>query len=406
LTDADERLDRYARLAVEVGANVASGQDLLVDAHLVHAPLVRAIGRAAYASGARHVDVVYSDGHLTRALVELGPDDALDWTPAWMVQRLDDATRRRSARITVHGNPDPDLMSGLDGDRVGRARQSAYVAAVIRMVNSQRVNTCVIAGPNEAWSRKVFGEPDLERLWRMVAWTVRLDEPDPVAAWREHVARLLERAALLDERRFDAIRFRGPGTDLTIGLLSVSRWRASARETGWGRPYVGNMPTEEVYTTPDPGRTGGVVRCTRPVVTGSVTVTDLELRFESGRVSRLRASSGETAMRAIVAADDGAARLGEIALVDRESRVGQLGLILHNTLFDENAACHIALGQGYAACIEGGDGRTSDDLRALGVNMSSVHQDVMIGGPDVEVDGLPHHGPAVPLMRGDQWQLP
>jgi aminopeptidase len=338
---AEERLDRYARLAIEVGVNLARGQDLLVDAYIAHAPLVHRIARAAYAAGARHVDVVYRDRHVTRALVELAPEDSLDWTPTWMVQRLDDATARRSARLLVHGDPDPDVMAGLDERRAGMARQTAFGAALIRSVNSGQVNRGVIAGPSEGWARRVFGEPDLERLWRVLEWTVRLDEPDPEAAWHEHIARLEERAALLNERRFDALRFRGPGTDLTVGLLPVSTWCTSgSAATTWGRKVVGNMPTEEVFTTPDPRRTEGAVRCTRPLATGSGTVADLIVRFESGRVTEVRASSGEDTMRAMIGTDEGAAHLGEVALVDGESRVGQLDLILYSGLLDENATCH------------------------------------------------------------------
>jgi aminopeptidase len=402
----DERLDRYARLAVEFGVNLAHGQDLLVDAHIAHAPLVRRIARAAYVVGAHHVDAVYFDTHVTRALIELGDEESLDWTPAWIVQRLDDATRRRSARLTVYGDPEPDLMADLDGERVGKARQSAFGAALVRVANSGEVNRCVISAPNQGWAREVLGEPDVERLWQLVEWAVRLDQPDPVAAWREHLDRLRERAAATNDRHFDAIRFRGPGTDLTVGLLPSSVWWCAGRDaTTWGRSYVPNMPTEEIFTTPDPRRTEGTVRSTRPLTIGSTTVRDLSLRFETGRVTYLEASCGEDAMRAMIATDDGAAFLGEVALVDGQSRVGELGLVMHNALFDENAASHIALGQGYAVGIDGGRDRDAADLRALGVNASSEHADIMVGGRDVEVDGLGRGGPPIPLLRGGQWQL-
>jgi aminopeptidase len=401
----DDVAARYARLAVEVGVNLVPGQDLLIDADIAHAALVRHAARAAYAAGAHHVDVAYGDRHLMHALIKFGPEESLGWTPGWMVNRFDQAVERQSAKLTIIGDPAPHLMADLDGGRVGKAHQSAYGAALVRLVNSRQVNRCVIAGPNEGWARKVFGEPDVSRLWQVIERAVRLDEPDPVAVWRAHFAHLLARTTMLNDRRFDAVRFRGPGTDLTVGLLPISVWWSAGRDvTAWDRPYVPNMPTEEVFTTPDPRRTQGTVRCTRPLAIESATVTDLCLRFESGRVTHVSATSGEDAARAFIAADEGASRLGEVALVDGTSRVGQLGLTLHNGLFDENAACHIALGQGYAVGIESGPADQAR-LGELGVNLSSQHRDIMIGGPEVEVDGLRADGTRVPLLRGDEWQL-
>src|SRR5262252_6571626 len=287
-----ERLDRYSRLAIEVGLDLAPGQDLLVDALVEHAPLARSVARTAYAAGAHYVDVVYQDRHLTRALIELGADESLDWTPDWLVRRLEDADRRGCALLSLHGEPEPDLMAGLDGARVSRARMPALRVATMRAINGPRVNWCVIACPTEGWARSIFGEPDVDRLWTAVESAVRLDEPDPAAAWRAHMARLHERAATVAERRFDAIRFRGPGTDLVVGLLPVSTWIGASGKTDWGRTYVPNLPTEEVFTTPDPRLTEGTVRSTRPLVVGAVTVRDLELRFAAGRVTQVRASSG------------------------------------------------------------------------------------------------------------------
>ena len=401
----DERLRRYAELAVRVGANVQPGQDVHVNCLVEHAPLARAVAREAYRAGARWVEVLYSDLHLRRALIELGPEETVGYAPPHYVEEIKSWRETRPAVIHLTGDPDPQLLADLDPTLVGRARPQEVDKAYLPLVMDRVINWTIVAAPNEGWAADIFGTPDIERLWDAVSSAVRLDADDPVAAWQQHVEKLVGRAAVLNERGFDAIRFRGPGTDLTVGLIGRSRWMAAGFERDDGLRHIPNMPTEEIFTTPDRGRTEGIVRSTMPLSVGGSIVRDLEIRFERGKAVEARASAGEEIVRQQLSRDESAPYLGEVALVDGESAVKQTGVIFSNTLFDENASCHIAYGQGTAFTIEGGDGMTPEQLEELGVNASGVHTDFMIGGPDVEVDGLAADGTATPILRGETWQL-
>jgi aminopeptidase len=392
-----ERVDRYAKLAVGVGANVQPGQLVDVIARVEHAEVARAVAREAYRAGAAYVDVHYSDQHIRRALIEGAPDEMLSWTPPWLLERARHISDERAAVVALTGDAEPDLLADLPGERVGRARMLELAEENNRQVNEQLNNWTVVGVPNPGWARQMFGEPDVERLWQAVEFCVRLDEPDPVAAWREHVARIGRRASALNELRLDSIRFQGPGTDLTVGLLAQSRWQGVESKTAQGLPFVANMPTEEVFTTPDSRRTEGHVRATRPLSLYGRIVRGLEVRFEGGRIAHVQADEGADVIRGQLATDERAALLGEVALVDGTSRVGRTGLTFLDTLFDENATCHVAYGSAYTEAVDGKPGE--------GVNSSTVHTDFMVGGPEIAVDGVAADGTIVPLLREDVWQL-
>jgi aminopeptidase len=391
----DERLERYAELCVRVGANVQPGQELFVESDLAHAALARAIVRHGYNAGAAYVHVLYHDDHVRHAMIELGPDEALTHAPEWRKAWMESGDG--NAFIETTGDPEPELMADIDGDRVGRALMQELTEIGLRQLRDNSVNWCIVAAPNEGWARQVFGEPDLERLWELVAFAMRLDEPDPVAAWREYSGLLQERAATLNALRPDALRYRGPGTDLTVGLLPTSRWDGGGSETASGIPFIANMPTEEIFTAPDCRRADGTIRSTMPLVLRGQIIRGLQLTFESGRIVQVEAETGAELVRGQLAAVENAERLGELALVTGDSRVGQARTLFYDTLFDENATCHIAYGSGYPSSVEGEPGE--------GLNVANIHVDFMVGGPDLEVDALLADGTAVPVIREEAWML-
>jgi len=389
-----------------VGANVQEGQEVIVLGLVEHAEIARAVTREAYRAGARHVVVVYADLHLRKAAIELGPEAELGWSPPHMLELYKRAFDENPALISLTGNPDPDLLADLEPALVGRSEPREIRETLLQLSAGRHMNWTIVSAPNEGWATQVFGEPDVERLWDAVAVATRLDEPDVVGAWRDHAAKLQARAEALNERRFDAIRFRGPGTDLTVGLIADARWDCATNETVTGIEHIPNLPTEEVFTSPDWRRTEGHVRSTAPLLAAGTRVDGLEIRFEGGKAVDVKAETGADIIRTQLALDEQAPYLAEVALVDGASAVKKTGLVFHDTLFDENATCHIAYGRGFPHALgEEGSNLSTDELLDRGINVATVHTDFMIGGPEVEVVGVDAAGSETPIIRDDVWQL-
>jgi aminopeptidase len=387
---------------VEVGANVQPGQIVFVTAEPRAAPMVRALAESAYEHGAKFVDAWYFDPLVKRERLERAGEDTLSFVPPWYLDRLAALGEQHCARITLTPVVPPGVLDGVSPERAGRDALPT-LPNIFDVINARTTNWNVAPWPTPEWACTVHPGLDaadaVAKLWEDVAFTLRLDEPDPAQAWRERLRELHEVGARIDARRFDALRFDGPGTELTVGLLPTSRFAgdAAGAETVDGVVFAPNLPTEEINTAPDPNRVDGVVTATKPLDLSGTVVRGLRVRFEGGRAVEIDADENAEALRARVSVDDGAARLGEVALVDREGRIGRTGTVFFNTLLDENAASHVALGNAYAV------GVGEEDVPRI--NTSAIHIDFMIGGDDVDVTGLTRGGEEIPVLRGGAWQV-
>lgn len=411
----DQQLERFADLTIRVGLNLQPGQRLIITdpsltcgVALEAAPLVRRLVASAYRAGARRVDVIWGDAELTRTRFALAPADSFDEYPTWYSEALLRFIEQGGALLSIHAR-DPDLLAGQPEARVNAAQTAAWteLGPVLKIVSGNGTNWCVIAAPVEAWAAKVLPDrPASERtglLWEQIFRTCRLDRPDPIAAWEEHLRGLAARSAYLNTRAYHALRFRGQGTDLTVGLPEGHVWKSGKARSAQGIDFTANLPTEEVFSMPHRARVEGHVRASKPLAYGGSLIEGIELIFEAGRVVRAEAATHAGVLRQLIATDEGAGRLGEVALVPHSSPISQSGLLFFNTLFDENAASHLAIGRAYKMNLRGGEALDDEAFAAAGGNSSLVHVDFMIGAADTDVDGLDAAGAAEPVMRAGEW---
>ena len=402
------KLDRLAEVAIKIGLQLQPGQDLLITAPLAAVPLVRRITEHAYKAGAGLVTSLYSDEEATLMRYRNAPDESFDRATGWLFEGMAKAFSANTARLAVAGD-NPMLLSSEDPEKVSRANRAqsrAYQPALEKITNFE-VNWNIVSYPNPSWAKQVFPDQDPEVAITMLADAIfaasRVDLDDPVSAWRDHNAALHKRTKWLNEHTFSALHFKGPGTDLTVGLADEHEWHGGASVAKNGITCNPNIPTEEVFTTPHALRVDGHVSSTKPLSHQGTLIENIQVRFEGGRIVEAKATRGEEVFNKVLGTDEGARRLGEVALVPNSSPISASGLLFFNTLFDENAASHIALGQCYSKCFINGGELTPDEVAARGGNKSLIHIDWMIGSGEIDVDGINKDGSAVPVMRKGEW---
>ncbi len=407
-------LEKYAEAIVKVGLNIRAGQRLIITLGATRgvphqfAPLVREISKAAYAAGAKYVDAIFADEEMLRLRVQNAPRDSFQEYPKWQIQALLNMIENGDAMLSIAGS-NPDLLGGLDTEFVGNMQRTHLEnwGPISEKVTTNAINWCVVAAAGEAWAQKIF--PDLsskkaqEKLWEAIFQTTRIDQPDPIAAWEKHIVSLRERARHLQAKQYSGLHYKGPGTDFTLGLPNGHLWISAQSLAQNGIAFTANMPTEEVFTLPDRNRADGVISATFPLSYSGTLIEDFQVTFENGRIIKVTAKKGEAALQKLVDTDEGSQRLGEVALVPASSPIGQRGHLFYNTLFDENASCHIAIGRAYRFTLTGGTELNDEEFISAGGNVSLNHVDFMIGSPQMDIDGIRKDGSREPVMRSGEW---
>jgi aminopeptidase len=403
-----EKLDKYAEIAVKIGLNLQAGQCLLVDAPLASAPLVRLVAKHAYLGGARFVEVYWDDDELKRVRFQYAPRDSFELVHEGLVYSANYYAERRDAYLGISGT-DPDLLRDQDPTLVALQQKTLAqrVKPAIDLTMRDALNWLVLAAPIPSWAARVFPErapeEQMAQLWDAIFAACRINESDPVAAWEQHLGELGARRDALNERRYNALHFSAPDTDLTVGLSDDHLWAGGASPTESGISFTANMPTEEVFTMPHRERVDGIVTSSLPLSVRGRVIKKFTLVFAKGRVVQSNASNDQAVLDELLATDDGAKHLGEVALVPASNPIARVGILFYNTLFDENAASHVALGKGYPTNVIGGSQMTMQELAAHGANESLTHLDLMIGSREMNVDGLHADGAREPVMRAGEW---
>lgn len=409
-----ELLQKYAQAIVRVGLNLRAGQRLIIiNAATRGVPpagrgLVHEVAKAAYAAGARFVDVIWGDEDLLRIRVQNAPVDSFHEYSTWHINALMNICEKGDALLSIHAH-NPDLFAGMDSERIG-AMLKAHLenfAPVSELVSVNRINWCVVSAAAPAWANKIF--PDLpeelamDKLWKAIFESTRATEPDPVAAWQDHIKGLRKRADYLQSKAYTALHYKSPDTDLTLGLPKGHKWMGAQSLAENGVVFTANMPTEEIFTLPDRHRAEGTVAATFPLSYGGSLIEDFRLTFENGRIVKVHAKRNEAILQKLVDTDEGSTRLGEVALVPASSPIAQRGHLFYDTLYDENASCHLAIGRAYRFTLVGGEELNDEEFNAAGGNVSLNHVDFMIGSPHMDIDGIAEDGTREPVMRQGEW---
>lgn len=406
----EQAMEKYAQLVIEKGVNIQQDQTLYINAPIDGVSFVRAVAKKAYDSGAKEVVINWSDDALTLMKYEQASDEVINTFPDWAKQRQEYYAEDGAAFLSIHAT-DPDLLQNVDGERIAAANKAAGQALTkfrTYLMNDE-VQWCVISIPTEKWAQKVFPNVSAadakEALWNEILKMVRVDLDDPIAAWNDHNAILKKAYEFLNEKQYDKLVLRAPGTDLEIGLPKNHIWQGGSAISQKGIEFNPNLPTEEVFTMPHKYEVSGTVSSTKPLNYGGNLVDEFSLTFQDGKVIDYKAKQGESVLKHLLDTDEGAKRIGEIALVPNESPVSQSGLIFYNTLFDENASVHIALGKAYPTNIEGGAAMDEAELDKHGVNDSMTHVDFMVGSAEMDIDGVLADGTVEPVFRQGTWAL-